>query len=111
MAFKYKKGLLAKDKVTGFKGIITYRVEYMTGCDQYGLSPEMTTKDKEIPKAEQFDESRIEILGEGVSQDPNFDSSGMNWDEVQAEKKASKRAVKAHPGGPQTPASQNSRRH
>lgn len=32
MKFKFQKGLEAKDIVTGFTGIITYRVDYLTGC-------------------------------------------------------------------------------
>lgn len=38
--FKHKLGLKAKDKITGFEGIITARCEYLTGCNQYCLTPQ-----------------------------------------------------------------------
>lgn len=58
-------GLRAKDKVTGFEGVITGRAQYLTGCDQYVLVPQH--KDGQLQKSEWFDEGRLEILGEGVS--------------------------------------------
>ncbi|AOF89037.1 hypothetical protein [Sinorhizobium sp. RAC02] len=48
-------GMMAKDVITGFSGIITGRVNYITGCDQYLLSPQ---SDKE-PRW--FDEQRLEV--------------------------------------------------
>jgi hypothetical protein len=33
--FKYELGTRAKNIITGVKGIITARVQYLTGCDQY----------------------------------------------------------------------------
>lgn len=59
--FIHALGSKAKDIVTGFAGVITYRVEYLTGCSQYGLQPPVNDKG-EVPKSEQFDENRIEIL-------------------------------------------------
>ncbi|MBC8053766.1 MAG: hypothetical protein H7Y13_11945 [Sphingobacteriaceae bacterium] len=60
---RFKLGEKAKDKVTGFEGIIIGRAEYLTGCDQYGLTP--PAKDGKVEKNEWFDEGRIEIIGEG----------------------------------------------
>lgn len=58
-------GKRAKDKVTGFTGIIYARCSYITGCDQYGL---MTKAGKDGSyKTDFFDVHRVEILGEGVS--------------------------------------------
>jgi hypothetical protein len=59
-----KLGQKARDKVTGFEGIIVGRIEYLYGCDQYGLSPE--AKDGKINDTMYFDEGRIEILGRGI---------------------------------------------
>lgn len=58
-------GQKAKDKVTGFEGIIIGRVQYLTGCDQYGLVP--PAKDGKIESAQYFDEGRIKIVGAGVT--------------------------------------------
>jgi len=61
-------GQKGKDKITGFKGIITGRAQYLYGCDQYGLNPEVD-KDGKIGEIHWFDEGRIEIIGKGISAD------------------------------------------
>jgi len=60
-----KLGKQAKDKITGFEGIITGKALYLYGCTQYGLAAPM--KDGKIANAEWFDEGRIEITGHGIS--------------------------------------------
>jgi len=57
-----KKG---KDKVTGFEGILIARSQWVTGCDQYLLSPK--AKKDEVKDANWFDEGRIEIIGTGIA--------------------------------------------
>lgn len=59
-------GKKAKDKVTGFKGIITGRCDYMYGCGQYLLMPVVDKNGKKMD-GEWFDEGRIEITGKGVN--------------------------------------------
>ena len=58
-------GKKARDKISGFEGVITGRAQYLTGCDQYVLAPPI--KNGEMQKSEWFDEGRIEVIGEGVS--------------------------------------------
>ena len=58
-------GKKARDKITGFEGIITGRCQYLTGCDQYSLVPKAV--DGKIESAQWFDEGRIEVIGEGVT--------------------------------------------
>lgn len=48
-------GATAKDIITGFEGVVTGRASYLTGCDQYLVSPR---GDKE---ARWFDEQRLEV--------------------------------------------------
>lgn len=62
---KIQLGLEAKDKVTGFKGVIIGKAEYLTGCNQYGLCPPVSAEGKKVD-TEWFDEGRIEIIGKGV---------------------------------------------
>ena len=62
--FKFKAGLEAEDIVTGFKGTITYRVKFLTGCNQYGIQPKFNKEKAETPNAQQFDENRIKILSD-----------------------------------------------
>jgi len=59
-----KLGQKAKDKVTGFEGIIVGKAEYLFGCNQFGLAPE--AKDGKINGTSWFDEGRIEVLGRGI---------------------------------------------
>lgn len=59
-------GKKAKDKITGFEGIITSKHIYLTGCNQYGIQPSID-KDGKVPDKGYFDEGRIEIIGDGVS--------------------------------------------
>jgi hypothetical protein len=52
-----KKGT---DKVTGFSGVITAKVNYMYGCAQYAITPPVSS-DMKRGDVEWFDEGRIEI--------------------------------------------------
>ena len=60
-----KLGQEAKDKITGFKGILIGKIEYLTGCDQYGITPKSKGGQKSTG-TEWFDEGRIEVIGTGV---------------------------------------------
>lgn len=73
--FKHDLGLNAKDKITGFTGIITARVEFLTGCNRYCLQPTGLHDSKPIDSI-YFDEDQVEII-----------SSGISSEEVSGEKK------------------------
>jgi len=64
--FKFELGKKAKDKISGFTGIITSRIQYLTGCDQYGIKPKIKA-DGEPIEVSYFDEGRIEIVGDGMT--------------------------------------------
>jgi hypothetical protein len=64
--FKYELGKRAKCKITGFSGIITARVEFLTGCDRYCIQP-TELKDFVVIESQYFDEGQIEIVGEGLT--------------------------------------------
>jgi hypothetical protein len=59
-------GLEAKDKVTGFKGIITAVTLFMYGCAQYCITPPIAADGKKGDN-EWFDDGRIEITGNGIA--------------------------------------------
>jgi hypothetical protein len=63
--FKHELGKEAKDIVTGFKGIILSRMEWLTGCNRYGIQPKMG-KDGKTGEITYFDENQIEVVGKGV---------------------------------------------
>lgn len=49
-------GATAKEIITGFEGIVTGRASYITGCDQYLVSPRGGDKEPRW-----FDEQRLEV--------------------------------------------------
>jgi len=50
----------AKDVVTGFEGTVTGHCQYLTGCDQYVLTP--PAREGKIIDSGWFDENRIEVI-------------------------------------------------
>ncbi len=72
-------GLLGKtvaDRVTGFTGIVTGRVEYITGCDQCLVTPKVKEDGSSI-EAHWFDQQRLLVLdGEPVLQLDNGATPG-----------------------------------
>lgn len=63
-----KLGVWAQDIVTGFQGTITARIDYLTECTQYCISPKATEDGGKLPENRFFDESRIMVIGAGVSE-------------------------------------------
>lgn len=78
--FKIELGLQAKDKITGFKGIIIGRCEHLFGCNTYGIAPQTYDTDKnKRGETEWFDEGRIEVIGQGVkAEDVQTDKPGCD---------------------------------
>lgn len=66
-SFAHNLGVKAKDPISGFEGIITARAQHMFGCSTYGLAPTSLGGDGQVKKTEYFDESRIEILDNGIA--------------------------------------------
>lgn len=65
-------GYPARDKVTGFKGVITSVSFDLYGCIQYDVTPKKE-KDKDVlSRGYWFDVSRIEIRGEKVMEMPDY---------------------------------------
>jgi hypothetical protein len=61
-----KLGQKVKDKVTGFTGIATSKVEYLNGCVQFCVKPEMV-KPGEMPEGVYLDDMQLEVIGDGVA--------------------------------------------
>ncbi len=53
-------GSLVRDKITGFEGFVTDRVEHMHGCVRYGVQPPL--KDGQLPDAKFFDGPDLSIV-------------------------------------------------
>ncbi len=55
-----KLGDLARDKVTGFEGMVVAVTSWITGCDRLTLQPTKLTKDGGIAKDATFDIMRLQ---------------------------------------------------
>ncbi len=62
-------GLKMKDKITGFEGIAIARTDYLYGCNQYHIKPQVV-KDGATSSAVSFDYLQLEIVGKGVYKEP-----------------------------------------
>lgn len=58
----FKLGDLLKDRITGFKGVATARVEFLNGCVRFCLTPEKLNKDSKPAEGEYFDVQQIELV-------------------------------------------------
>ena len=58
-----KLGDRVKDKIDGFKGIITAKCEYLNGCTQFQVQPEKLDEHKSI-KPEWIDEGNLILIKE-----------------------------------------------
>lgn len=43
-----KLGDIAKDKISGFTGVVVARIDYLTGCTQYRLQPQSLHEGKPV---------------------------------------------------------------
>jgi len=60
-------GQQVRDKVSGFTGIATAKVEYLNGCVQYCVKPKIKTKnDNTMPEGQYIDEGQLEIISKGL---------------------------------------------
>lgn len=66
--FKHELGVIGKDKITGFQGVLTSRCEFLTGCNRYCIQPQELKDGKPI-EGLYFDEAQIEIIGKGISKE------------------------------------------
>ena len=60
-----KFGKKARDKVTGLVGIITGKIVWMYGCNQYCIVPPVD-KEGKVVDGSWFDEGRIEIIEDAI---------------------------------------------
>lgn len=64
-----KLGQVAKDKITGFQGVIIGRCEYLTGCTQVLIVPQKLGADGKRQDGEWFDEQRVTPTGKTITLD------------------------------------------
>lgn len=60
-------GTKLRDRVTGFVGIATAKIEFLNGCVQFSLKPSNLDKDGKVYEAQQFDCQQLEYVDEGIA--------------------------------------------
>ena len=58
-------GCRARDIVSGFEGIVTGKSDYMNGCVQWCLSPQIDEKGKHV-SGNWFDSQQLEYVDSGI---------------------------------------------
>ncbi len=61
----FNMGDKVKDVVTGYTGIVVTRIDYMTGCNHYGVES-VVEKPGDEPKYQNCDEQRLELVEAGA---------------------------------------------
>lgn len=72
-------GVLAKDEISGFEGVVTGRAEYLYGCVQVHLTPRGCNNEGQPIDAKWFDEPQAIIVDGnplGLAQLPDPDPTG-----------------------------------
>lgn len=64
--FKYELGQEVEDIVTGFKGIVVSRTQYLNKCIRYGVQSTKLKDDGKIKDWEYIDEEQLEPVSEGI---------------------------------------------
>jgi hypothetical protein len=59
---RVKLGQIVRDQITDITGVVTARVEYLTGCEQVLVQPK--AKDNSYIESRWFDEDRVVIVDE-----------------------------------------------
>jgi len=70
-------GSKVKDKITGFTGIVTGRCEYITGCNQVLVAPQVT-ESGDFKESHWFDEQRLDQVGDAILVLDNGASPGFD---------------------------------
>jgi len=63
--FKYGLGDEVKETITGFKGIVRCRTQWLSNCNTYGLQSAKLNKDGEPADLVSFDEPRLKLVKAG----------------------------------------------
>lgn len=60
-------GCEASDEITGFTGVVTGRIEYLYGCNQWGLTPKCAKPTDQPGDTRWFDEGRVRWTAQGIA--------------------------------------------
>ncbi len=71
-------GQNVKDKITGFAGITTGYVRYISGCNQYLVASRSVGKEGKLPESHWFDEQRLDATDKKVLRLNNTNGAGFD---------------------------------
>lgn len=55
-------GDVARDRISGFRGVVTARTEWLYGCIRVALAPTLLKESGELREAEWFDENQVDVV-------------------------------------------------
>lgn len=55
-------GDVVKDRVTGFTGVATMKVEHLNGCVQYAVKPKQKRKEITMPEGVMIDDGQLTVI-------------------------------------------------
>lgn len=55
-------GDLAKDKVSGYTGIVTSSTSFLNGCVRLGITPNKLDKEGKVQQTEVFDIEQVQVI-------------------------------------------------
>jgi heat shock protein HspQ len=74
--FKFSLGSIVKDRITGFKGVIICRSQWLTNCNTYGVKPQELDKDNKPHDAQYFDEPNLILVKADIFAEPEIKTGG-----------------------------------
>lgn len=63
---KVNLGDQAKDKVTGFEGVVVAVTTWLNGCQRFTVQPQKLDKDGKIRESQCFDDHQLEVTKRNV---------------------------------------------
>jgi heat shock protein HspQ len=75
MNFKFNLGDVVTDKITGYKGVVTCRSQWLNGCNTYSVKCQKLKDDKPID-SQHFDEPQLELHEDKPVVTENKDTGG-----------------------------------
>lgn len=73
-----KLGMEIKDEITGFKGVVTGLVDYISGCNQALITPPIEKKTGKIQESQWLDVQRLKQIGKRVIKLDNAETPGCD---------------------------------
>lgn len=63
-------GDIAKDKISGFKGMVTAVTTWLNGCRRFALTPQELTKEGKPAEGQWFDDVQVVLIKAGQRAKP-----------------------------------------